>query len=169
MILSCSFAFFFSFQWVYNKYAAGVNAVFVREKFCRKLTEKSWKSENRVVEKLGKDISLAIFQHSSFQKDAGSSRTSWFMGEQRVTNMNQKVGCRGRDGGIRQGISGISPRGELVNCSVGTGTDGGVGREQSGHVWVYQVGEQKWVLRERDRGNERKARARTQITTELRT
>lgn len=47
-------------------------------------------------------------------------------------------GGREGDGGISQGISGISPRGGLVNCSVGTegrSEEGGEHGEVDG-VWV---------------------------------
>lgn len=60
-------------------------------------------------------------------------------------DMSQKMGCRGGegDGGISQGISGISPRGGLVNCSVGMeGRSEEGGRRRRGGrrgVWVYQA------------------------------
>lgn len=53
-------------------------------------------------------------------------------------DMSQEVECveRKGDGGISQGISGISPRGRLVNCSVDTGGRGEEGKGKWTRVWV---------------------------------
>jgi len=47
-------------------------------------------------------------------------------------DMSREVGGGGRDGGISQGISGISPRGGLVNCSLGRPEGRGKEREEEG-------------------------------------
>lgn len=94
-------------------------------------------------------------------------------------DMSQKMGCRGEkgDGGISQGISGISPRGGLVNCSVGMegrSEEGGGGGAGEMARWTAcgctSSGDRSESLRRnREETSERRAKAGTQITAELRT
>lgn len=112
-----------------------------------------WKSENRVVERLG-NISRNLPASSILSKDAGSG-TSSFRERSGSWTWARRWDGEKEDGGISQGISGISPRGGLVNCSVDTGgKKWGRERERErgrADVWVYRLRGQKWVLR-KDRG-----------------
>lgn len=105
-------------------------------------------------------IYLAIFQHPvSFRRMLVVERAC--PGSAAGHGHEPEDGVHGEkgDGGISQGISGISPRGGLVNCSVGMEEEArkGGGRRRGGRrgVWVYQLRGQKWVPAEEPRGNER--------------
>lgn len=74
----------------------------------------------RIESSRGWAIYLAIFQHpASFRRMlvVGQARPGSAAGHGHELEGGTEKG----DGGISQGISGISPRGGLVNCSVGTG------------------------------------------------
>lgn len=116
----------------------------------------------RIESSRGKAIYLAIFQHpASFRRMLVVERAR--PGSAAGHGHEPEDGAQGRggkgkgDGGISQGISGISPRGGLVNCSEGMegrSEEGGGGGEVDG-VWVYQFRGQKRVSAERPRENER--------------
>lgn len=114
----------------------------------------------RIESSRGWAIYLAIFQHpASFRRMLVVERAR--PGSAAGHGHEPEDGGVGgkRDGGISQGISGISPRGGLVNCSVGNGgKKRGRGEEMA--RWTacgcrYQLRGQKWVLAEGPRGNER--------------
>lgn len=74
----------------------------------------------RIESSRGWAIYLAIFQHSaSFRRMLVVERAR--PGSAAGHGHELEGGTEEGDGGISQGISGINPRGGLVNCSVGTG------------------------------------------------
>lgn len=74
----------------------------------------------RIESSRGWAIYLAIFQHpASFRRMLVVERAR--PGSAAGHEHELEGGTEEEDGGISQGISGISPRGGLVNCSVGTG------------------------------------------------
>lgn len=97
----------------------------------------------RIESSRGWAIYLAIFQHpASFRRMlvVKRARPGSAAGHGHEPEDGRK-GRRREDGGISQGISGISPRGGLVNCSVGTegSSEEGAGDGEVDGVWVYQL------------------------------
>lgn len=101
----------------------------------------------RIESSRGWAIYLAIFQHpASFRRmlvvERARPGSAAGHGHEPEDGVQREKG----DGGISQGISGISPRGGLVNCSVGMEEEARKGGGRDGEVdgvWVYQLRGQK--------------------------